>query len=185
MEAKGESHQVVWTSSKPPGVEHCVVTRRPNGWAVEGSVVRRFELGVGAVSYRIDLDGGWGTRRAVVEQVLKGKRSVLELESESSGWHSGGRRLEGLGGCVDVDLEVSPATNTLPIRRVPLALGKRVELTATWVRFPSLKVQPLAQSYERVGKRRYRYRSASGFTSEIEVDSFGLVKRYGDYWYAV
>jgi hypothetical protein len=58
-----------------------------------------------------------------------------------------------------------------------------LDTTAAWVRFPTLRVQALRQSYERTAETRYIYRSP-GFKSEIEVDDFGLVKSYGDYWYA-
>jgi hypothetical protein len=96
-----------------------------------------------------------------------------------------GRERTTLQGCLDVDLEASPVTNTLPIKRTKLRVGSRVDLTAAWVRFPSLRVVPLRQSYERVGRRRYIYRSATGFKAEIAVDGFGLARRYGDFWHAL
>jgi hypothetical protein len=162
-----------------------MVTRKGSGWVLEGRVVRRFEKGVGVVSYRIDADGSWKTREAVAEQVMGGKRSVLELESGPTGWLVGGKKAKEIDGCVDVDLSVSPVTNTLAIRRMALKVGEKAEVTSAWVRFPGLTVEPLRQTYERVEKRRYRYSSATGFTSEIDVDDFGLVKRYGEYWVAV
>jgi len=177
--------QVSWTSSNPPGVELCIVARRHSGWILQGSVLRRFKEGVSAISYCIDVDSGWKTKKAVVEQVLRGKRSVLEVEAGPAGWLLNDEKVESLRGCVDVDLEASLVTNTLPIKRIRLSKGEKVDLTSAWVRFPSLKVQPLRQSYEKLGKNRYRYSSASGFSSEIEVDGFGLVRRYGESWLAV
>jgi len=177
--------EVAWISSNPPGVELCIVARRRSGWVLQGSVLRRFKEGVGAISYRIDVDSGWKTKRAMVEQVLRGKRSVLEIKAGPSGWLLNDEKEESLRRCVDLDLEASPVTNTLPIKRVRLSKGEEVDLTSAWVRFPSLKVHPLRQSYEKLGKNRYRYASASGFSSEIDVDSFGLVRRYGESWLAV
>jgi hypothetical protein len=87
---------------------------------------------------------------------------------------------------VDVDLEISPSTNTLPIRRLNLAIGESRELTAAWVRFPELTVEPLAQRYTRLAERRYRYESVvSGFTAELEVDDLGLVVTYEGLWQRV
>jgi len=88
-----------------------------------------------------------------------------------------------LADCVDVDLGISPSTNTLPIRRLNLAVGESRELTAAWVRFPELTVEPLAQRYTRLAERRYRYESiVSGFTAELEVDDLGLVINYEGIW---
>ena len=177
--------QVVWTSSKPPGVEFCTVRRRASGWVLGGSVVRRFKEGAAVITYVIETDPGWRTRKVTVEQVLDGRRRTLEMALRRSRWLVEGTEDSGLRGCIDVDLQASPVTNTLAIKRAALRVGSRVDLTAAWVKFPSLRVAPLRQSYERLGKRKYRYRSATGFMAEIEVDGFGLVARYGDYWLAV
>jgi hypothetical protein len=89
----------------------------------------------------------------------------------------------GLAGCLDVDLELSPITNSLPIKRLNLAIGQMEEISAAWIRFPSLELVPARQSYERLSERTYRYRSlASGFTAEIEVDEMGLTVRYEGIW---
>ena len=56
-------------------------------------------------------------------------------------------------------------------------------VTAAWVRFPELTVEPLPQEYLRLEERRYRYSSAGGrFVAELEVDEHGLVTTYGDIW---
>jgi uncharacterized protein len=89
----------------------------------------------------------------------------------------------GVAGCLDVDLAFTPATNLLPMRRLGLAAGESGDLTAAWVRFPDLDVQPLPQRYTRLAERRWRYQSRGGaFTAELEVDDLGLVVRYPPLW---
>ena len=91
--------------------------------------------------------------------------------------------LEALHGLIDVDLGFSPVTNTLPIRRLDPAIGEAVAVTAAWVRFPELTIEPLPQRYIRLAERRYRYESAGGaFVAEIEVDDLGLVTAYEGGW---
>jgi hypothetical protein len=81
-------------------------------------------------------------------------------------------------------VEWSPSTNTLPTRRLGLALGETEMVAAAWVRFPSLEVQRLDQSYERIDERRYRYRSGR-FSADLLVDEDGMVLQYGVNWKAV
>jgi hypothetical protein len=84
-----------------------------------------------------------------------------------------------LEGCLDVDIALGASTNTLPIRRVPLAVGRAVELKAAWVLLPDLTVQVLPQRYTRLAHDRYRYESLdSGFTADLEVDDLSLVVNY-------
>jgi uncharacterized protein len=176
--------RVVWTGSAPPGVEFCTLGRRRRGWTLAGTIARREGGGLALVSYQVETDLGWRTKRVRVEQVLGGRTRTLAMETTGSGWRVQGKEARSLEGCLDVDLQVSPSTNTLPLKRARPRVGQSLELTAAWVRFPSLRVQPLRQSYERLSAHRYLY-SSGGFRAEIELDHSGLVRRYGDYWVAV
>ena len=91
---------------------------------------------------------------------------------------------EPVRGAVDVDLGWTPFTNTLPIRRLSLAVGQKSgPVTAAWVRFPDLGLEPLTQEYERTAARRYRYTSGGGsFAADLEVDDDGLVIDYSGIW---
>lgn len=177
--------EAVWVSYKPQGVEHCTVIEGNSGWALEGTLVRHFREGSAMVHYKIETDPGWRTKSLSVEQILNGKRRFLDVEVKGQRWYKGGKELVALKGCTDIDLTASPITNTLPIRRSRLSVGASMELKVAWVSFPSLKITPLHQEYRRLGRNRYRYRGASGFTAVLEVDDFGLVKRYGHLWAAV
>jgi uncharacterized protein len=89
--------------------------------------------------------------------------------------------LTDLAGCIDVDLGLTPATNTLPIRRLQLEIGETATLMAAWVKFPSLDIVPLEQRYERLSEFSYRY-SSTNFTALLEVDELGLVTHYEGGW---
>ena len=111
-----------------------------------------------------------------------GERS-LRLAVKDGLWWVEGRPEATLRECVDVDLGWTPSTNTLPIRRLNLAVGESRAVTAAWVRFPELTVERLPQEYRRLDERRYRYSSAGGrFVAELEVDEHGLVTTYGQIW---
>ena len=134
--------------------------------------------------YTIEVDAAWRTRNVEVE-LQNGGLTSLSLSSDGAGnWTLDGQRIGELDNCVDVDLEWSPSTNTLPIRRLALTPGESRAVSAAWVRFPSLQVERLDQTYERVDDRRYRYRSGR-FTAELLVDGYGLVDQYGFNWKAV
>ena len=51
-------------------------------------------------------------------------------------WWSAGAELVAFRGCDDVDLGITPVTNTLPIRRLHLAIGETRAVTAAWLQFP-------------------------------------------------
>jgi hypothetical protein len=100
-------------------------------------------------------------------------------------WELNGAAQPQAAGCIDLDLNFSPATNLLPIRRLDLGIGQSAEVKAAWLRFPGFELQPLQQRYHRLDAATYRYESAGGsFTADLQVDRHGFVTRYGEYWLA-
>ena len=118
-----------------------------------------------------------------VERRIGSDVKDLSLSVESRGvWRSSGQELRDVRGCDDVDLALTPATNTLPIRRLNLQIGSSESVIAAWLKFPELTVQPLSQRYTRLSKDTYRYESNTGFSAEIVVDDLGLVTAYPGGW---
>jgi uncharacterized protein len=82
-------------------------------------------------------------------------------------------------GAIDVDLAMTPFTNTLPIRRLGLAVGASADIIVVYVTFPDLAVIADPQRYTRLAERTYRFESLDGgFVRNIEVDEHGLVVTY-------
>lgn len=131
--------------------------------------------------YVILTDSRFHTASAEIYLYSGDLRGHLVIMHSGDAWVLDGEELPSLAGCTDIDLEMSPVTNTIPIRRVALKVGEKEDISAAWIRFPSLEIMPLKQSYERASDNSYIYRS-SNFSSEIEVDSTGMVKCYGNVW---
>ena len=84
---------------------------------------------------------------------------------------------------MDLDLNFSPSTNLLPIRRLNLEVGQQAEVKAAWLRFPSFELEPLSQVYERLNEFKYRYSSGGGdFVAELTVNKVGFVTVYPKLW---
>ena len=175
---------VVWKNLLLNGVDYCGLWRTAEGWLLKGTVVgvlkdQRPVL----ASYEIQCDENWLTHRVQVDRTLGNDVKTLSLSVEKRGvWRSTGQELREVQGCDDVDLAVTPATNTLAIKRLNLQVGSSASIIAAWVKFPDLTVQPLSQRYTRLGKDTYRYESNTGFSAEIVVDDLGLVTAYPGGW---
>jgi hypothetical protein len=84
-----------------------------------------------------------------------------------------------LSDAIDLDLAITPFTNTLPIRRLDLAVGDEGDVTAAYVSFPDLEVNIDEQRYTRLDEDVYLYESLdSDFSREITVDLDGIVVEY-------
>jgi uncharacterized protein len=133
--------------------------------------------------YEVYCDGNWLTQRVQVERKIGKNTKTLSLSADGSCvWQSLGQELPEIGGCLDVDLAVTPATNTLPISRLNLGIGMSESVTAAWIKFPELELQLLSQRYTRTAENIYRYESDPGFSADIVVDDLGLVIDYPGGW---
>lgn len=169
-----------WLDWVGRGVEHLTLREDGDGVVVDSVVVGFDEETPFAARYRLGCDAAWRVRRVAIE--LIGEARSLTLECDGQGhWRDGpGRALPELSGAMDVDIAITPFTNTLPIRRLNLARGQSVDLKVAYVRVPALTVAPDPQRYTCLEPMKlYRYDSLdSDFTRDIEVDDKGLVVTY-------
>ena len=132
-----------------------------------------------AVRYEITLDDRWRTREArVASDTVAGPRETVLVSDGEGRWTVDGEPAPQLDGLVDVDLEASACTNTLPIHRLPLPLGEVTGAPAAYVRALDLSVTRLDQTYRRLDDRRYDYTSEDDFRAVLEYDAAGLIVDY-------
>jgi uncharacterized protein len=175
---------IVWKNLAINGTEHCALWRTDAGWLLKGNVVGVLEEQRPTLAtYEVLCDDNWLTRHVQVERTIGKDKKTLSVNVEKDGvWRSSGQDLPEVRGCLDVDLAVTPATNTLPIRRRHLEIGGSEPVTAAWTNFPELQIQLLRQRYTRIAKNIYRYESETGFSAEIVVDDLSLVMTYPGGW---
>ena len=186
---------VLWRELEDPGTHWCELAREKNTWRLTGLVLTVFDGAPARVRYGITVDAAWATRD--VEVAIRSgtgaeRRLHLTVDADQR-WQVQRDPPQPVGttpdapktwrGLFDIDLSLSPATNTLPLRRLAPAIGEAIAPTAVWVIFPELTIERLPQRYTRLDDRRYRYESHGGaFQANIEVDDLGLVVSYEGLW---
>jgi hypothetical protein len=138
------------------------------------------------LDYQVWCDPAWQTSSAAVAGWVGYETIALEISVDAARrWWLNGEEWPEVAGCIDVDLNFSPSTNLLPIRRLHLAIGEAAKVKAAWLRFPSFTLEPLDQVYRRISADRYRYESAGGsFVRDLQVTAAGFVTDYPGFWTA-
>jgi len=181
-----DGHTILWQRLDLPGHEIATIHREPDGWHVEGVAVLVESGRPCRIQYDIRCDAQWATRDCSLRGTIGEKALRLDIVRDTDGgWSANGDEVTAVRGCIDIDLGFSPVTNLLPIRRLSLSMGSRVDVRAAWVRFPELTVELLEQAYTHSGPDRYLYESRGGqFRRELTVDTFGCVIDYPGLWHA-
>ena len=172
---------VLWQASDG-GSEVCVLERAGDGWRLRGTVLTHEATQPIELRYAVAVDSAWATTGVEV-LVAVGGGPMREL-AELGGVWSGTERPPEFSDCIDVDLSFTPATNTLPIRRLGLEIGEQAEIHVAWLVWPELSVQRVLQRYTRLAEDRYRY-AQDEFVAELTVDRLGLVIEYEGLWRAI
>ncbi len=169
-----------WRGWSGDGLQHLVLREGPEEIVAEAAVLATEAGSAFAARFRIACDAAWRVRSVEAELIGDGRRIELAADGASAWRDAEGVRLADLEGAIDVDLPITPFTNTLPIRRLGLAAGQSADLRVVYIVPPdfSVTVDPQRYTCLELG-RRYRYESLdSDFVSEIEVDADGLVVTY-------
>jgi uncharacterized protein len=175
-----------WRRLDVRGREDARVEHTASGWRLSGElevVEGDFE---GRLRYAIECDPEWRTRSALVEAESGSASMRFALAADGAGqWTRDGAPLLELSGALDVDLGFTPMTNTLPIRRLGLALGQSAPVRSAWLRFPELRLEALEQTYTREAEQVFRYHAlvdGEPFVARLDTDVFGRVVRYEGLW---
>lgn len=172
---------ILWQASDG-GSEVCVLEPAGRGRRLRGTVLTHEAKQPIELRYAVTVDAAWATTD--VEVLVSFAGGELREPVEIGSLWSGKERPPEYRDCVDVDLSFTPATNTLPIRRLRLEVGEEAEIAVAWLRWPELRFERAVQRYARLAKDRYRY-TQDDFEAELRVDGQGLVLAYEGLWKAV
>src|SRR5262245_58102212 len=147
---------VLWRRLDGPGHEYARLAQAGTRWQLTGVAVFAHEQQPCRLDYSVVCDGQWRTQAGKVTGWVGDKAVDVAVSVDASGtWRINGTECPEVAGSIDLDLNFSPSTNLLPIRRLALAIGAQAQINAAWLRFPGFTLEPLAQSYRRVDDVSY------------------------------
>ena len=185
---------LVWTGVEEWLTESAAVDLDDHGFTATGT-----QLGAEPVPFRVDYRLSapeFVTRELELRAMAEGwRRSVLLRHDGSGGWEAevedegevlGGAwdgSLPDLSPALDVDIENSPLTNTMPILRHGFQREGSGDFLMAFVTLPGLRVEASPQRYEHLRTTGdgsvVRYISRDGdFTADLELDRVGLLAFY-------
>ena len=174
--------EVIWEQIVGKGLEHLILDQDKKIEA-ESLALGIIEGAAYRIKYQIICDTDWKVERVRVKDLLNNKALVFIKKEDGIWTDEQGHPIEALNGCIDVDIMITPFTNTLPIKRLKLAVSESKEISVLYFRIPDLTLSKFDQRYTFLSQEKdhgvYKYESLSnGFTSNIKVDADGLVTDY-------
>jgi hypothetical protein len=199
----GPMRSCTWVKDDPVGMEHAELHLE-----ADHARVTSVAIGSDPVPYRLDVElvvgPGWVTQSLALIARGEGWATALDLTRGGPGsWRAqtdetgtvpltvrrsapatAVRPQDIPSRVLDVDIQYSPVTNLMPIRRLGLErIGATDSFVVAWISVPSLAVTLEAQTYTILGVDEgdhcARFDSADGFfTAVLRCDEDGIVRDY-------
>jgi uncharacterized protein len=171
---------ILWTGIEYHSLENLRIQPGDNSFHIQSSIIGFYEGKIYQVEYSVQTKRNWKTLLVDLRARIGEDHFQCNLRSDGNGdWTFNGRTENAFDGCFDIDIAVSPFTNTLPINRLQLRLGEQQTIHVIYIDVLGQKVTPLQQQYTRTATNKYRYQNVpNDFEAEIEVDAEGFVIFY-------
>lgn len=175
------------------GIEYFSLEAQMAKNIMRGTVILLLNDNPALIKYVIATDSNWKTRSVEIRQQTsnsKIRNLCLKIDHDQN-WKKNTNEpssdsfitLDFASGLNDVDLQITPSTNTLPINRIALKEGESQEIDIVLISFPELTPSRQQQKYSRIDEKFYRFEVPSiGFIAKLEVDKLGLVVNYDTIW---
>lgn len=171
---------ILWTGRAYYSLENCLVNVGTGGSTITSTIIGLYDGAIYKVDYQIKTNARWETVFLEINYRLNNHQQTIRFEGDGKGnWTSNGQKDERFNGCLDVDIAVTPFTNTLPIRRLNLPGNQSQEIKVIYCDLLAQAIKPVRQQYTCLSPTQYHYQNIpNDFEATIEVDEAGLVVDY-------
>lgn len=171
---------ILWTGREYYSLENCQVNEQENGAEITSTIIGSYEGKLYKVEYHIRTNAHWQTVLLELTSHVNNKPLTIKLEGNGKGnWTYNGKEAEQFRNCIDVDIAVTPFTNTLPIRRLQPEQDQPQEIQVIYCDLLNQVIKPVRQKYTRLSNNEYHYENIpNDFEATIKVDDSGLVIDY-------
>ncbi|MEW6196911.1 MAG: putative glycolipid-binding domain-containing protein [Bacteroidota bacterium] len=176
--------KTIWQGKLINTMEFLTLEEKDNRFVAKGNILGVVKEKPIKIIYEVTTDKNWNFCTVVIKQQSEFELDLFLKKDSSNQWFDrNGNHLTHYDGCTDVDISLTPFTNTLPINKLKLAKDESKKLMVLYVDLPAFEIKPFVQCYTNLGNNRYKYENIStGFTSIIQVDDDGFVINYPGIW---
>ena len=171
---------LLWTGREYHSMENCLVTNTSSGIEVTSTIVGFYKENIYKVDYLIKTNQNWETILLEISWRHNNQTQFIKLEGDGKGnWIDNGKNAAQFDGCIDIDIPLTPFTNTLPVRRLHLNQNQSREIQVIYCNLLNSDIKVVRQKYTRLSNTKYHYENVpNDFESTIQIDEFGFVVDY-------
>src|SRR4051794_30981500 len=125
---------ILWAGQEYHSLENCVVETSAAGAEITSTIIGSYKKKIYKTEYCIRSNPNWATVFLEITSRQSNKFHFIRLEGDGEGtWTRSGKILKQFKGCIDVDISLTPFTNSLPINRLNLTENESQEIQVIYL----------------------------------------------------
>ncbi len=173
-----------WKSKEYNSEEHCSIEITESGIIVSSEIKAEFENRLFSLTYSIHCNPQWETIFFEMHQEPRWPSGDIQARhhytADGKGhWFKDGKPAHALTGCIDIDIVLTPLTNTLPVRRLKLDPNEQRQIQVLYVDVLEGTITSVYQRYTKLRQNVYKFETVpNDFEADIIFDDNGFVVSY-------
>ena len=171
---------ILWSGIEYYSLENCIVDSNSGSVSIRSTILGLYLDKLYQVKYKIQLNPFWQTYYCLVEAQFDDEIKSFEFsKNEKEEWSLNGKYQPEFDGCLDVDIPLTPLTNSLPINRLQFKQNQEEKIDVVYIDLLENEIRRVKQKYQRISNEIYKYENIpNDFEAEIKVDNLGFVIDY-------
>ncbi|HYF70902.1 MAG TPA: putative glycolipid-binding domain-containing protein [Ohtaekwangia sp.] len=141
---------ILWTGIEYYSLENCIIDLSENKVGVDSAIIGLYNEKIYRVAYTIKLNNLWQVNYCIIKTQFDNRIKTIKFLSNQDKWSLDGKYFPEFDGCTDVDIPLTPFTNSLPINRLKLSEGEAKEIDVIYIDLLEDNIKRVKQKYSRV-----------------------------------
>lgn len=171
---------IKWKGSAYSSFETCTLIINGNFIEARADITGIYRNNKYSVHYCIKSGKNWLPYFCEVSGSIQSNTFLIAVEKTKDGsWLRNFVEQENLRDCTDIDISITPFTNTFPVNRLKHLEENTMKIDVVYIDIMEQTVKPSIQQYTRISDHQYKFENIpNDFEATITVDDDGLVTQY-------
>ncbi len=171
---------IIWTGLYYHSLENCLLKQSPLiGNDVKSTIIGYHNNHIYKIDYQITTTENWEPIRVIIRTQVDDLREIITLKKLQGKYVLNGKANSEFDDITDIDISLTPFTNSLPINRLKLKDKERQVIDVLYFDLLEKVIRPVKQVYTKLSNYEYVYENYDkSFQANIIIDEEGLIVDY-------
>lgn len=173
------NRSLIWKGLYYDSIESCIVDVSEKEIVIKSTIIGSHNSIRVTADYQIKTTPYWIVKSFEINYSFnKINRKISGVRSNAE-WIIDGQAHNEFKNCVDIDITLTPFTNSLPINRLNLSIDQSKQIDVVYINILEDKLYPVKQQYAKKSLTQYNFQNVpNDFEADITVDKEGFVAHY-------